>query len=173
MLPFRKNNFGSLVLPMMLLAYTGCQKPKHIDAEILTDDLTASVTEVSMNDTMPAKYIQLLNLGKTSGLQFNYGDRHLRTYFEYHGDKRNVLDALAQLGFSKNSALADTKCRPLDPSQFLDMRAVTRDEERNQADFFWGIEPDAYEIYECLKTPSRHLVLIDKNSDRILHLVLS
>ncbi|MEO5975675.1 MAG: hypothetical protein ABIS36_01385 [Chryseolinea sp.] len=156
------------------MAYCGCQKPKHINGEILRNELTANVTEVSINDTMPAKFVQVLNLAKTSGLQFDYGDRHLKTYFEYHCDRSMVLNALAQLGFSKNSALADTKCRPVDPIQFVEMRDAIREEERNQADFFWGIVPGVYDIYECIKTPSRHLVLIEKkNSDKILHLVIS
>lgn len=173
MLRFTKNNIRSLILPLILAAFCGCHKPKHINGEILRNELTATVNEVSITDTMPSKYVELLNLGRTSGLQFNYGDRHPKTYFEYRGDKHEVLDALAQLGFSKNSARADTRCRTLESSRFIEMRGVIREEERNQADFFWGIEPDEYNIYECLKTPLRHLVLIEKNSDKVLHLVLS
>ena len=32
-----------------------------------------------------------------------------------------------------------------------------------------GPDLDAFEVYECLKSPVRHTILISKNSRRVLH----
>ena len=82
-----------------------------------------------------------------------------------------MLDALSRLGFSKYSPLADTTCRIIGAAQFTAMRAQMNATEKTEAAFFWSTNPDQYEIYECLKTPTHHLVLLEKGTNRVLHMI--
>ena len=168
-----KSSLGSLIFSTILISLSCCSKPAHINSESLREEAAPRIMEVQIKDTLPSKFISELGITGTHGLQFSYDDGRQSTYFRYSANRNTVLDALSKLGFSRNSPLADTSCRALTSDQFLSLRDLVKDTEKAEARFFWEIDPRRYEIFECLKAPSHHLVLLEKNSDTVFHLVLS
>lgn len=106
------------------------------------------------------------------GLRFTYSDGHTVTYFDYTADKYAVLQAISSLPFNKFSRRADTACRAIPYSDLRENeRAPVNYAEAETAEFFWSASQEEYDVYECIKEPSTHTLLLSRSSGRIIHRV--
>ncbi|HTE33397.1 MAG TPA: hypothetical protein VK666_23610 [Chryseolinea sp.] len=155
-----------------VFCWSACTRPSHIDSIPKENETAPQVTAVTLKDTLPAqmnKAIENLNLGNVMGIQLRYPSGRAASYFVYHAEKNATLMAISRLPFSKNAGVADAACRPMDGAEWTALRAQASPSELNAAEFFWDADPNDYVAYECLKTPMRHTLLVNKHTDEIIH----
>ena len=65
--------------------------------------------------------------------------------------------------------LADTKCRRISAQELIQLKMKISAIEFENSGNFWNVEENEFDVYECLKTPIRHTLLISKTTKRVLH----
>lgn len=127
------------------------------------------IVSTSLAATLPAKEVRQLKLEHVLGIKVKYATGRYVSYFEYTADRRAILDTLARLPFSKNTVLADPHGRLVSYQVVEQIKSSLQPDELQTGNLFWEANLQAYDVYECLKTPFRHTLLISKNSTQILH----
>jgi hypothetical protein len=123
----------------------------------------------SLSDSLPQEALDEMNLGDVTGIKLKYLDGHDNRYFEYIADKQSVISAISKLPFTKFSTLSDSRCRKITHEELLSVQQKVPLTEFESAAFFWNLVYNNTEIYECIKSPYRHTLLINPDSDVILH----
>jgi hypothetical protein len=80
-----------------------------------------------------------------------------------------VISAISKLPFSKFSSLSDSRCRKITQEELLSIRQDVPSTEFESAAFFWNSANNKTEIYQCIKSPYRHTLLFNPDSDVIFH----
>lgn len=160
----------SFIFPCLLvLSALSCKKPGQSNLATDPESIPPLVLSTSLNDTLSPKAMRALNLEKVTGLKVKYITGHYASYFEYEADRRQVLKTISQLPFSQYAAAADTVCSPLTRTDLALLRQHISSVELENASSFWTADLEEFEVYECLKSPLKHTILISKNSRRVLH----
>lgn len=160
---------GIFVLGMLLCA---CSRPSHIRTGGDMETLAQSVVEVRMHDTIATQYVLALDLDNVVGTGFRSPSGELHSYFNYEGDPRSVLRALASLPFSLRDAAADVGYRYITEDEFITRRKAITSYEVAEAASFWYADLDNYLIIESIKH-EHHLLLIERRGNTILHRIAS
>lgn len=160
-----------IVFPaLLIIAVLTCSKPR------MNDPVQSYPTSVffytSLYDTIPAKNVNAFLQADIQGIKLRalHGAHEVR-YFEYHADPDRVLDELSKVGFVLSDVKADTTFRSIAFDE-LQFETGLAESESKYASSFWNADQNKFEAYECLKTPMKHQVLIDRQSNRILHRVV-
>jgi len=155
------------VLPCLLLLglLVKRHKPEHFEAA----QNEAVVFETSMRDTLPEKVLHRLGLGDQTGIKIQYRNGHYASYFDYQANSKDLLQAISCLPFSKYATRADATYHSFSVTELETLKHLISATELEGASFFWSADLSEYEMYEALKPPFRHTLLINKNSDRVLH----
>jgi hypothetical protein len=161
----------SLLLSVIVaVSFLSCNKPSayYNDPSTLDEFKFATLSNVSVYDTLPKKAFNYVSLHQLNGIKALYPSGKSTTYFEYEGEASSFLRAISTLPF-KASEVSDTFCRKIEQPFSLSGKQLLSDQEINAASFFWGIDPVQYTQYECVKGRQRHTILISNNDGRILH----
>lgn len=163
---------GLLALCCFFLCALSCKKPVYLNhAEGSDGGIPPLATAVSLRDTLPSTMVQALHLEHVSGIKVQYADGHAAYYFEYEAEHELLLTLLAQMPFAKDATVADTYCRELSPMAMRATHDALSPEELHHGTSFWeALSPDI-DVYECLKAPRKHIVLLSKTSNRVFHRV--
>ena len=95
-------------------------------------------------------------------------------YYEYEAKGDNLLSVITRLPFKlKTHARIDSTYRAMNTPFSLSGQEILTKEEITASAFFWRIDPDEFDYYECLKDSDRHTVLINKKTKQILHRIES
>jgi hypothetical protein len=129
----------------------------------------AALFYASLSDSLPQEALDEMKLGDVTGIKLKYLDGHDNRYFEYIADKQSVISAISKLPFSKFSSLSDSRCRKITQEELLSLRQDVPSTEFESAAFFWNSANNKTEIYECIKSPYRHTLLFNPDSDVIFH----
>ncbi len=165
----RRYKILSFASVLLFIGGVACKKPAHIGQTDLHGDAPAIVLSASLSDSLPAKTLTELQIEDVQGIKVKYGNGLHSSYFEYDADPESLLAKISYLPFSKYTVRADTTCRPVAFAEVEFMRSHLTHFETENAAFFWDATSEAYHVYECIKTPLRHTLLISKNSNRVLH----
>jgi hypothetical protein len=159
----------SLILPsLLILSIFACTKPN--DKSYLPDEYAnPKLTSVTLRDTLPASSLANLFIQESKGVKATYVTGRFTTYFEYNANQQDLLKTINTLPFDINTRLSDTLCRKIDGQFSLSGKQFLSNEEIESSSFFWNINPEDFTYYECIKSPMRHTILLDKHSNRILH----
>lgn len=149
-----------LTLPFFLILYLFI--PKRTITELPVTQAT------SLADSIPIEYYQQLNVVEKQGNKFFDKDKAV-TYLEYETDAQTLLKTIARLPFSKYAVRADTVCIETGFYGFATTRNSISEEELNTGTYFWNIEPNNYQVFECIKGSEKHTLLISRLSDQVLH----
>ena len=141
-------------------------KPKNTNSENQVDPV---VFYTSLEDSIPQTAMQSLHLGRVTGIKVKSIDGNSVSYFEYQANKRDLLRVISQLPFSTHGVVADTLCRRVNYDDYCSLRSLTSAFEQQKASSFWNIDTALYEVYECIKSPQKHLLVVSKNSDQVYH----
>lgn len=161
------------VFPFLLgLAIVACKKPP--DPVSITDIPQNEkdgfiVFRTSLADSLSAKAMETLNVGKVTGIKIKYLSGHERQYFVYDADERSVIRALSQLKFTPYGKYSDTICRKINPGELTTMKQSISTAEYENSSFFWDVDAEKFDLYECIKSPYKHTLLVDPKSNRVLH----
>jgi hypothetical protein len=155
---------------LLLFALSACKKPMPQGISDIRS-IPSIVFHTSLADTLPKKTYDALNISNISGLKIKDLQGHDVRYFDYETDTKILLTALSEAPFDRNTILSDTLCRKLSlPELRLSMNTMSS-LETESASFFWTIDPSQYDIYECIKSPFKHNILVHKKSRKVLHRV--
>lgn len=160
----------SLIFPcLLILSAMSCKKPMQSNITPHPEDIPPLVLTTSLDDTLPAKSMKALKLEKVTGLKVKYITGHYASYFEYEADRQDVLRVISQAPFSRDAVVADTVCRKVSYVDLALLKENISEAEISNGSSFWNVDLEEFDVYECLKSPVRHLILISKHSRRVLH----
>jgi hypothetical protein len=154
-----------LLLPLsFILALLACDshKPKS--------EWYDFTSRAYLSDSLPIQFLQRVNAVELQGIRLQRALAATTYYYEYTADHETVLKEIGTLPFAADSARADTQIRMI--AGEIELRKIERllKDESIIKDF--SIDSlDGYTAYECLKTPQHHILLLSKNSDRVIHIV--
>jgi hypothetical protein len=161
-------------IPLLLLFLSAaCDKrqPPPDAAASVDEAVGPAVLHASLQDTLSPAFLQALRLEKVEGLNVKYLSGHEAHYFAYIADPDAVLRAVVHTAFSKHVAVADTVCRRMDPRALAMLAQPLHATERAAGVFFWEADAAEFEVYECVRGPIRHTLLIGRATRNILHRV--
>jgi hypothetical protein len=151
---------------VMVLALGACKKPV---LEVPLDFIPPLVLSTSIQDSLPSAVVKTLKLEGVSGLKIKHYNGMYASYFEYEADKNLLMNTISALPFSMNAAKADTRCHPVSFQQIEVMREQLLPGELENTTFFWEPDQSQLKIFECIKPPYKHTIMMKENSNRILH----
>ncbi len=160
----------SFILPtLLILSIFACKKPSESSSYLLNEYESPEIKLVSLLDTLPSNSLSNLSIQELKGIKATYVTGRYTCYFEYNANQQELLRAINILPFNMNTRLSDTQCRKIDGDFSLYGKRTRSDKEVASSSFFWNINPEDFTYYECIKSPMRHTILLDKHSNRILH----
>lgn len=159
----------AFILPTLLVfSIFACTKP--VDTSFLPNEYERpEIRLVTLRDTLPNSSFSNLSIQELKGVKATYVTGRYTCYFEYNANQQEVLRAIDILPFDINTRLSDTQCRKMDSDFSLSGKHILSNQEINSSAFFWNINTEDFIYYECIKSPMRHTILLDKHSNRVLH----
>lgn len=155
-----------LLIPLFLMTLGACKKPV---LEVTDGTIPPLVLATAIEDSLPRNTVEELHLEGITGLRVQYYSGLHNSYFEYHAEKNLLLEAISSLPFPMNSSLSDTRCRSISFQDFVARKKNISSTELETAPRFWNINEADYQIFECIKSPYRHILQLEHGSDHVLH----
>ncbi len=162
---------GALFFSLFLLAIVACKKPGHLDLQPLSNYDLPLIVNVSLRDTLPKKALEMLKIDDVTGIKVKYLNGHSNSYFAYEADRKSIISVISNLPFSKYAVRADTRCRKVQSSDLDLYKSQVPTIEVEHTAFFWDANHKQFDVYECIKPPLKHTLLIGRDSKQILHRV--
>lgn len=162
------------VIPLLLLfLLAACDKHQQAPnaATSIDESVGPAVLHASLQDTLSPAFLHALRLEKVEGLNVKYLSGHETHYFAYIADPDAVLRAVVRTAFSKHVAIADTVCRRIDYRALAMLAQPLHATELAAGAFFWEADATGFEVYECVRGPIRHTLLISRATRNVLHRV--
>lgn len=129
----------------------------------------SSITHASLHDSLPDSYLLQVKPKEIQGYQVSKSIHENIYYFEYTARHEDVLKGLSMLPFHADSLRADVQSRIIAGTELTRIRNLLRD-----SDIIRSVDQpnlDEYAVFECLKTPQHHFVLLHRTSDRVIHII--
>lgn len=161
-------------IPLLLLFFlAACDKRQQTLNTLASVDeaIGPVVLHASLRDTLSPAFLQALQLEKVEGLNVKYLSGQETHYFAYIADPDAVLRAVVHTAFSTHVAVADTVCRRLDHHALAMLAQPLHATELAAGAFFWEADAAEFEVYECVRGPIRHTLLISRATRNVLHRV--
>lgn len=159
---------------LLLLSAFACKKPvlepnaKATYAALLRSMPTLNGS-IALEDTMPAEAVAALNTGNINGVKLSYANGRYASYFAYEADAETVINTIATLPFNRYAPVADTTCYKTNFDTLEQLQHTLSEAELQSSAFFWNAPREQFEVYECLKAPLRHTLLISRRSGQVFH----
>ena len=156
-----------ITIPFAILFVLGaCKKPV---LEVPLTFVPPLVLSTSIHDSLPSAAIDTLKLEGLSGLKIKHHNGLYASYFEYEADKDLLLRTIAGLPFRMDATRADTRCHFISVEEFETVRQNLQPQEFENTTFFWNTDQSKINVFECIKPPYKHILLIESGSNHILH----
>lgn len=162
---------GFLIIPMAILFSLAILKKPVPSYHPDFGTNTPVLFSTTLSDTLSLKTFQKLHIQDVVGIQVKYPTGKYACYFEYKADPEAVLGAISSQPFSRYASLADTQCREVSYEQLKELKTTVSGFEVENSTTFWMADEKEFEVYECLKSPLKHTLLIDAKTNRVLHRV--
>jgi len=152
-----------------------CKKPTEaLNESAWSEYSNPSISKAYLNDSIPQKFLTELSAKELNGIKVTYKSGKSTSYYEYEADGDNLLSIITKLPFKlKTHARIDSTYRAMNIPFSLSGQKILTNKEIVASAFFWKINPNEFDYYECLKGSARHTVLINKKTNQILHRVES
>ena len=149
---------------LMIIFSLGCCKKPVL--EVTTNTVPPMILATSIEDSLPQSVIEALDVKGVTGLKVQYYSGLYTSYYEYDADKDLVLKTVSELPFFQSASIADTLCREIPVVQLIPpWEDLSANSELTMPD----LQNEVTQIFECLKPPYRHTVVVSKNSNHIYH----
>ena len=158
-----------IVIPLLLLFTFACKKPAASVNDDNFADIPPLILRTSLKDTLTKKVLTTLQLNDTEGVKIKYQNGNYASYFTYEADGDALLRAIDSMPFPRYAIKADTVCYPISYRDIALLKKKINGAEYEAASFFWDADVTEYDVYECLKPPLRHTLLISKTTRQVLH----
>jgi hypothetical protein len=155
---------------LLVVAIIWCQKPVY-DLEGSNTTMAPIVFYTSLADTLPKRTFEKLGLrDRVVGVKINNLTGMDVRYFQYEADPDVLIKALSETPFDINTqSPADIQCHEITYGDLTFSFQNVSDAESNYAASFLNSFHEGYEVYECVKSPLKHQVLIQRNTNRVFH----
>lgn len=151
---------------LIIFSLGACKKPI---LEVTDNVVPPMILATALEDTLPSAAVEALDVKGVTGLKIQYYSGLFTSYFEYDIDKGLLLKTISALPFTQSASIADTLCREIAVTQ---MAQPWEDLSAAKSDLTMpDLQGEATQIFECLKPPYRHTLVLTKNSNRIHHRV--
>lgn len=160
-----------LVFPaLFILAVVSC-KPSRVQEQPLDfNQVAPMVFRTSLADSIPAKAFKKASLPNVEGIKISYLEGWNVRYFQYEADQSALLKVLGELPISIDDKVYDSHCGRINFEALKETNTANVSAlELEQSSFFWSIDPSQYEAFECIKSNTRHSLLLHKKSNTVLH----
>jgi hypothetical protein len=157
-----------IIIPLLLLFTFACKKPAYVNNDNFAD-IPPLILRTSLKDTLTKKVLTALQLHDSEGVKIKYQNGNYASYFAYEADRDALLQAISSLPFPRYTIKADTVCYPLSFRDIALLKQKISGTEYEASSFFWDADVMEYDIYECLKPPLRHTLLVSRNTKQVLH----
>lgn len=155
---------------LLLLSIVACKKPSYSTDGLVYDHSMPVLFYTSLADTLPKKTFDQLNLSdRVVGIKINNLNGLDVRYFEYQADPDVMIGALSKMAFDKHEIRADTLCRKITSQEMRLTFEQVSSSELAYASSFFNSTSASFEFYECLKSPYRHHVVIDRVTNKVMH----
>lgn len=166
-------NYGRVILMMGCFAifFTSISSKRTMD---LPDPNAVSfISHASVRSDI-FKY-SFVDVHEIHGVKISCNDQNKYAYyFEYRANALDTIRAIEALPFDPYGRVSSTSCVLMNSDENpLEERTAFPEEVQHAIAFFWNANPEDFTFYECIRSPEKHMVLISKTSDRILHKVES
>ena len=158
--------FSALPLILFLMALGACKKPV---LEVREKSIPPLILSTSIHDSLPLTAVNALQLSDVVGIKIKHHTGLYSNYFEYRADRDLLLETLSELPFVMQGTVADTQCHPISFEEMARIQEDLTTIEIENTSFFWTADASSIDVFECIKPPFRHTILVTKNSNRILH----
>ena len=171
---------AGLILTLAMLSTILVKKQRSYEygeSVIVTESAAASnsvpplLLATSLHDSVPDYLLTQNGLPDVSGIKLKFHTGNFASHFRYNVPAERVLRTLALLPVSFASTRADTTCRAMQLEELNDFIANLSTGEYEQFPDFVQASSSGFDAYECLKPPFRHIVLISRNDNTVLHRV--
>jgi hypothetical protein len=159
----------TIIVPLLMLFTFACKKPAASVHDDAFADIPPLILRTSLKDTLTKKVLTTLQLNDSEGVKIQYQDGNYVSYFIYEADGRALLRAIDSMPFPRYAIKADTVCYPIAYRDIVVLKQQVTGAEYEASSFFWDVDAADYDIYQCLKPPLRHTLLISKNTKQVLH----
>lgn len=156
----------SLLLSGFLLASGACKKPV---LELTDGTIPPLVLATAIEDSLPQNTVQMLHLEGITGVKVQYYSGLHNSYFEYDAEENLLLEAISSLPFPMTSNLSDTRCRSISFQDFVAKKKNISTTELESSTRFWNTLEADYQIFECIKSPYKHILQLEKGTNHVLH----
>jgi len=130
---------------------------------------TPIILATSLADTLGESAFQRLHIADVDGIKVKYPTGNFASYFEYQADHQNLLRAVGSLPATLYASRVDTSCRPISFENLPTELQHPCDLEQENASTFWFASREDYVVYDCLKAPFRHTLLLHKTTNMVIH----
>jgi len=161
-----------LIVPFVVLfSFALFKKNIHEPGHHTVDGNTAIILATSLADTLGEKAFQKLRIADVAGVKVKYPTGNFASYFEYQADHQNLLRAVGSLPAAVYAKRFDTFCRPISYESLPEELHHPSGLEQENASAFWFAPKEDYLVYDCLKAPFRHTLLLHKTTNKVIHRV--
>jgi hypothetical protein len=149
---------------LIIFSLGACKKPI---LEVTSNVVPPMILATALEDTLPSSAVEAMDVRGVTGLKIQYYSGLFTSYFEYDIDKGLLLKTISELPFTHSASLADTLCREI---AVTEMAQPWEDLSMTKSDFTLpDLQNKETHIFECLKPPYRHTLVLTKKSNRIHH----
>jgi hypothetical protein len=160
--------FGLPVL--LLLAAFACSKPE-VDTSDQVDRVGMVTFSTSLKDSLPVKTFENLGIKNVTGTKTQRLDGNEISYFEYQADVEVLISELSKSSFDIYAPVADTICHRISYQDLIANLGTGNFDLSIYPASFYQANTANIEIYECIKFPLTHHLLIERSSGKILHII--
>jgi hypothetical protein len=164
----------TLSLILLTLLLSSCDRIKQRGRKYFSaviDELREPVlTGTQIIDLYPELKKDEFKVQSLNGLQAQYLPAFYEYYFKYTGDQEKVLGFICGLQVDSYSDIKpDSSCTMIGANAEIDKNGLSEETLKKLSYFFEHSTLDEYKVYQTIKTPFEHTLIVDQNSDAIYH----
>jgi hypothetical protein len=156
----------NLLFPLaFLLMIFGCDSTQH------KAKWEPSVTPAYLNDSLPPSLLKETGARQLQGYRLMKTPDSYTYFFEYEANQKELLRQMARVPFAADSLRADVQCRIITDIEKLESLKRNFKEGLIARNFFLKNNLNDYTVYECVKSPQHHIIMLNKHSDNVIHVI--
>lgn len=158
-----------LLSVLICLAITACHQPDRPTINFIEEGNDIPIVfRTSLADSLPDSALKSMQLEPVTGIKIQFLSGKYISYFAYETDMETAVSTISQLPFPMGNSVSDTLCRRISRVDLDTIRETLSQEELEHSTFFWHPESNI-EIYDCIKSPFRHTLLLNNNTRQVWH----
>jgi hypothetical protein len=161
-----------LILPFFILFFLWSNmlwKPKDLQYVGMVNDGSVHLIKTTLSDTLGIDVFVAMGVQDVTGIRLQKGFNKYSAYFEYHGSAEKILAVLSSLPVRIQNQNADVTCGEIPFPEFVSLAREMSTVELEQSANFWTASFPSETVYDCIKPPFRHTIIVNADQSTIRH----